>query len=41
MASKDEVIHRIEQIDSIQTILQDLGRSEMDKLEAIEAEEFV
>jgi hypothetical protein len=41
MASKDEVIHRIEQIDSIQTILQDLRRSEMDKLEAIEAKEYV
>lgn len=41
MVSKNEVIHRIEQIDAIQTILQDLRRGEINELETIEAKESV
>lgn len=39
IASKAEIVNRIEQIDSILTILQNLRRSEMAELEKIEARE--
>jgi hypothetical protein len=37
--SKYEIVHRIEQIDAIQSILQDLRRSQIHDLETIEATE--
>ncbi len=37
MASKAEVVNRIEPIDEALTVLQDLRRSEMRELEEIEA----
>jgi hypothetical protein len=36
---KNEVVHRNEQLDSILSILQDVRRLEMNKLEEIEARE--
>jgi len=39
MASKVEVVNRIELIDEALTVLQDLRRSEMRELEEIEARE--
>ena len=39
VVSKNEVVHRIEQIDTILTILQELRRSEIEELETIEAKE--
>jgi hypothetical protein len=35
MATKEEVVHRIEKIDEIRTILDDIRRSEMTELEEI------
>jgi len=34
-ATKEEVVHRIEKIDEIHTILDDIRRSEMSELEEI------
>lgn len=34
-ATKEEVIHRIEKLDEIRTILDDIRRSEMTELEGI------
>jgi hypothetical protein len=39
MPSKAEVVRRVELIDQLSTILQDMRRSEMAELERIEAEE--
>ncbi|MHB8118942.1 MAG: hypothetical protein ACYDHX_09470 [Methanothrix sp.] len=39
MSSKAEVIRRVELIDQLSTILDDLRRSEMEELGRIEAEE--
>ncbi len=39
MISKDKVVHWIEQIDTIQSISQDLRRSQIHDLETIEATE--
>ena len=39
MSSKDEEIRRVELIDQLSTILDDLRRSEMEELERIKAEE--
>jgi len=36
MITKEEVVHRIEKIDEIRTILDDIRRSEMAELEEIE-----
>ncbi len=36
IATKEEVIHRIEKIDEIRTILDDIRRSEMTELEEVE-----
>ena len=36
MTAKKEVVHRIEKIDEIRTILDDIRRSEMTELEALE-----
>ena len=36
MTTKEEVVHRIESIDEITTILNDIRRSEMTELEEIE-----
>lgn len=41
MASKNEVVRRIEQIDCLLTCLQDLRRSEMNELEMFEALEGI
>ncbi len=35
MTAKEEVMHRIEKIDEIRTILDDIRRSEMSELEEI------
>jgi hypothetical protein len=35
MTAKEEVVHRIEKIDEIRTILDDIRRSEMTELEEI------
>ena len=39
MDSKHEIVHRIELIDAIQSILQDLRRCQIHDLETIEATE--
>jgi len=39
MTTKREVVHRIEQLDTIHSILQDIRRLEMNELEEIEAKE--
>lgn len=36
MTTKEEVVYRIEKIDEIRTILDEIRRSEMDELEEIE-----
>jgi hypothetical protein len=41
MNTKNEVVHRIEQLDTIHSIPQDIRRLEMNKLEEIEAKKHV
>ena len=36
MTTKEEVVHRIEKMDEIRTILDDIRRSEMTELEELE-----